>query len=344
MTSKTAMRAAILILVDSIAILAFSIPDASAQTFEVVTDRGQSVADLFTLALVLASVAFAAVVGVLIYILVKFRRRGDDVPPIAPGPEARVKHRWELGWIIGMVLVFGFLGVLMIRTIRIVTAPAPASAMTVEIIGHQWWWEFHYPDADVVTANELHLPADTPLHFELKTDNVIHSFWMPDFGWKMDAVPNRANTMNLELNRTGVFTGACSEFCGAQHAWMRLRVVSETPVQFDEWLHAQQLPAVDPQSAIAQQSLRVFLENSCVSCHAIRFSNGATTPGTVGPNLTHLASRETIGAGVALNTHENLGSWIRNADDTKPQILMPAFPNLSDDDLDALVKYLEGLK
>ena len=331
-------RAIGLIAITAIA-LALVTVDTAASPLDAVSSRGRSVSDLFELVLVLSAVVFLALVGVLAYILIRFRSRPDGPPPRAVGHV----HGWQLSWLAGLLILFGVLAVFMIRTMRVVNAPAASSAMTVEVIGHQWWWEFRYPDGEVVTANELHLPVDRPVHLEITGADVIHSFGVPEFGWKMDAIPGRTTTMSFQIDQSGVFEGACTEFCGAQHAWMRIRVVAQPGAEFDRWLAEQQEPAVSPDSAITDRGLEVFLKNSCVSCHTVRFADGSETKGGVGPNLTHFGSRETIGAGVLANTPENLADWIHNADSVKPHVLMPAYASMTKEDLDALVAYLEGL-
>jgi cytochrome c oxidase subunit 2 len=168
--------------------------------------------------------------------------------------------------------------------------------------------------------------------------DVIHSFHVPQIGWMQDLVPGKTNQMNVLVQRPGVYDGTCNQYCGLQHAWMRLRVVADTPDQFAAWVATQQ-QSVTPSGSQGEQ---VFLQNTCVSCHMIRGLNGAT--GTVGPDLTHVGSRVTLGAGVVDNTPDNMRAWIANPQAIKPGVLMPAFANLSDSDLDALVTYLESLK
>jgi cytochrome c oxidase subunit 2 len=171
----------------------------------------------------------------------------------------------------------------------------------------------------------------------MESADVIHSFWVPQFGWMRDAIPGKTNQFPAELQRAGVFQGGCNQYCGSEHAWMREWVYAEPADQFTTWLQ-QQARSTTPSGARGEQ---VFLQNTCVSCHAIR---GLPAAAQVGPDLTHLGSRRTIGAGVLDNTPDNLGRWIRNAQAVKPGVLMPAFHNLSQDDLNALVAYLESLQ
>jgi cytochrome c oxidase subunit 2 len=227
--------------------------------------------------------------------------------------------------------------VLVVLTMNTVDAAQP-NAEPLVITGHQWWWQYTYPNHQVVTANELHVPVGTPLQVSLESADVIHSFHVPQFGWMQDLVPGKTNSMSILVDRPGTFDGTCNQYCGLQHAWMRLRVVAETSDQFNTWLSQQAAPST-PSGARGEQ---VFQQNTCVACHTIRGLSGAA--GTVGPDLTHVGSRATLGAGVVDNTPDNLRAWISNPQAIKPGVLMPAFSSLSSSDIQSLVDYLETLK
>jgi cytochrome c oxidase subunit II len=214
---------------------------------------------------------------------------------------------------------------------------APPDAQPLRIVGHQWWWEYQYPDLQVVTANELHVPVGAPLQLNLQSVDVIHSFHVPQFGWMRDTVPGKTNQMSIFVDRQGQYDGTCNQYCGLQHAWMRVVVVAEPADQFSAWVRQQQ-QAVTPSGVRGEQ---VFLQNTCVSCHTIR---GVSSLANVGPDLTHVGSRTTLGTGVVDNTPDNLRRWLRNASSIKPGVLMPAFQSLSNADLAALADYLETLK
>lgn len=304
--------------------------------FDPVTTQGHTISDLFVLVMILSGLVFLLVATLLIYSIIHFRSRpGDDQASQTSG-----NRKLEIAWTVGPALLLTILFVLTIRTMNSVDARHP-DALKIKVIGHQWWWEYRYPTLGVVTANELHVPANTPLQLEIDGADVIHSFWVPQFGWKMDAVPGKTNTMSVELDQTGEFDGACTEYCGTQHAWMRIHVYSETQQDFDAWVARQQQPAVAPVDDLAQRGKQIFESNTCVNCHSIA---GTAASGTIGPNLTHFGSRTTIGAGVAQTTPENLAGWIHDPHDLKPGVLMPSFDALSDTDLQALAQYLEGLK
>lgn len=308
---------------------------ARIDSFAPITGRGQDVDYLFRVSLVLSVGIFLLVAGVLTYILIRFRGQpGEADPPQIPG-----HRRLEIIWTATPALVLAGLFALTLQTMLTITRPEP-SPLRIQVIGHQWWWEFRYPDLGVVTANELHVPVGQPLQLEITAADVIHSFWVPRFGWKMDAIPQKTNLMRLRVNQAGTVDGGCTEFCGVQHAWMRIYVVAEPPNQFDSWTERQRQPAPEPLSTGATQGQQIFLRNTCVNCHTV---GGTPAQGQVGPVLTHLGSRKTLGAGVLENTPEHLARFVNHVQEVKPGALMPGY-GFSDPDLTALVTYLEGLR
>ncbi|HEX6815254.1 MAG TPA: cytochrome c oxidase subunit II [Gemmatimonadaceae bacterium] len=241
-----------------------------------------------------------------------------------------------------IVLVAAFL--FTIGTLDAVAAPQRAPAATIQVIGHQWWWEVRYegagPSQAVVTANEIHVPVGEPVRLELTTNDVIHSFWVPELAGKTDLIPGQTNTTWIEARHAGVFGGTCGEYCGAQHAHMQLRVIAEPPGQFQQWLTDQRVPAPPAADPAAAEGLRVFMTSGCANCHTIR---GTGAGGAVGPDLTHIASRTTIAAGALPNTQANLMGWIVGAPIIKPGSDMPAIP-VPSRELQSLAAYLETLK
>lgn len=227
---------------------------------------------------------------------------------------------------------------------EVATAAPPADpSVTVEVIGHRWWWEVKYvgaPSRTVVTANEIHIPVGAPVRVQLSSADVIHSFWIPQLAGKTDVIPGQRNVTWLQANAPGVYRGACTEYCGLQHANMAAFVVAETPAAFRQWLQTQTDSASTPTDPDAVAGLGVFQRSACGACHAIR---GSEALGHVGPELTHLASRMTIAAGALENTRGNLAGWIANSQAIKPGNDMPVMA-LSPGDLQALVAYLETLK
>jgi cytochrome c oxidase subunit 2 len=258
-----------------------------------------------------------------------------------PDPDPRDHGRaLEITWTaIPALVLLVFFG-LTLRTMAIVNAQ-PEPALRVQVIGHQWWWEFRYPDLGITTANELHLPTGVPIHLDLQSADVIHSFWVPRFGWKKDTIPNKLNTLSVQVDEAGTYAGACAEYCGNQHAWMRIVVVAQPQAEMDAWVKAQQTPAPAPTDPTAQRGQQIFAASTCVNCHAVAGTNAAAT---VGPDLSHVGSRSTIGAGVAERSPATLQQWIQNPQSLKPGVLMPGYAALSQDDLAALAAYLDGLK
>jgi cytochrome c oxidase subunit 2 len=240
--------------------------------------------------------------------------------------------------------------VLVLATSRVIhevqAAPEPPNAVRVTVVGRQWWWEIRYPELGVVTANELHVPVSDsanrqPTFLTLESADVAHSFWVPRVAGKTDLIPNKTNRMWVEPHQPGTYLGQCAEYCGTQHAHMLLRIVAESPEQFARWVEQQrQNAAAAPADSAAAAGRRVFLGTACISCHTV---GGTVATGRYGPDLSHLMSRATIGAGVAPNTRDRLRAWVRNPDDLKHGVLMPAM-QLDDEQLDQLVEYLLTLR
>jgi cytochrome c oxidase subunit 2 len=300
-------------------------------SFTPVTTQGVAVVDLFTLELVLASLISGAVAVAVFYAVVRFR----DRPGAAEPAQFHGNTKVELAWTAAPALLLVVLFALMVQTMSTVEAEA-ATSLRVRVIAHQWWFEYEYPDLGIVTANDLHLPVGQPVRLELESADVVHNFWIPRFGWKKDNTPNHVTMMNVVVNQPGVYDGACTEFCGTQHAWMRIRAVASPPDQFQTWVARNQHPA----PAAVPRGQQVFQQNTCINCHAIQGVGGAR----VGPDLSHFGSRTTIGAGVLENTPENLRAWLVDPQRSKPGVLMPGYPSLPEEDLQALVDYLEGLQ
>lgn len=304
-------------------------------SFNTVTDRGDRVRWLMNLSFVLSFMMLALVFGLLLYSMIRFRKGRPS--------EREGNKKLEIFWIVAPALLLVVLFVFSIRTMNAVIKdhPADADVLTVRVIGNQWWWAFEYPDLGITTANELHVPTDRPIKLELQSDDVVHSFWVPQIGWKLDTIPGRTNIMNFTVDQAGTFDGACAEFCGTQHAWMRIKIIASPASDFATWTASQSKPAVEPSSLLARDGENTFMLQSCAACHNV---SGTAANGKVGPDLTHFGSRETLGAGVLVNNPANLEAWIRDPSHFKPGIVMPAFNRLSDQEIQALVQYLEGLK
>lgn len=301
----------------------------------------ESIRRLAWLVLGICAAIFVIVEALLVIAVIRFRRRraaGADDPPQLYG-----SNPIELAWTIVPLLIVFVLGLVTIRTIREVqlTEP-PTGALRVQVIGHQWWWEYRYPDElgsdrPVIVANELVVPVGRPVWLELESADVIHSWWVPRLAGKTDCVPARTNVTWFEARRPGVYLGQCAEYCGTQHANMLLRVTAVPADEFRAWLEHQATPAVvDP---VVDDGRRLFASLACLNCHAIQ----GVSAGMFGPNLTHLASRETIGSGVAPFSRANLRAWIADPQTMKPGCNMPSL-KLDDRTLDSITDYLMTLR
>lgn len=244
------------------------------------------------------------------------------------------------GVAIPMVVLIALFGVSDVYLIRQTSPPNPRSTpMTVDVIGHQFWWEVRYPGNAAVTANEIHIPVDTRVNVVATTADVIHSFWVPQLNRKIDMIPGQNNRVLLYSRRTGVFRGQCSQFCGLQHANMAMYVFVQPRSAFNAWLSNMSAPAVTPSSSTARVGQKLFMNAQCASCHQIR---GTPAQATVGPDLTHLATRKSLAAVTIPNDPAKLAAWIRDPQRIKPGNRMPDL-GLSSGEVDELVAYLEGL-
>jgi cytochrome c oxidase subunit 2 len=281
-----------------------------------------------------------ALIGLLVFvllgvILVRFRARPD-----APLPRQIRGHTlMEIGWTIAPALVLLVIAVPTIQVIfRTQTAAAPSGALHVTVRGFQWWWEFRYPTLDVVTANELHLPAGRPIVLELEGPDVIHSFWVPQLGGKRDVIPGRHNRLSFTAERAGEYWGQCAEFCGASHANMGLRVIVDPAAEFDGWIARQRAAPAEP-TGLAAEGKALFARSACVGCHTIQ----GVSAGMLGPNLTHFGARTMLAAGMWPNTPENVTAWLRDPPRLKPGAKMPDL-GLTEEQAKAMAAYLTGLK
>lgn len=285
----------------------------------------------------LAATAMTLLVIVLtIWITRRYRQSRNPGEPL----QSIGNRRLEIAMIgVPLLLVTGFFFWSM-HTMNTILPEGQGHAPDVIITGHQWFWEAVYPGASVVTANEIHLPTGRRLLLQLNSADVIHDWWVPALGAKMDMIPGANNYLWFTISDTGVFEGACSEFCGREHAWMRIRVVAQTPQAFAAWLSAQSVPAQAPANPLAERGQALFLSATCASCHRI---SGTTADGRAGPDLTHLADRRTLLAGRMNNDSTSLSAWITDPQKIKPGARMPRFI-LPADSIKALVAYLAHLQ
>ncbi|HSS98571.1 MAG TPA: cytochrome c oxidase subunit II [Terriglobales bacterium] len=276
------------------------------------------------------------------------RRNNDELLRLRPALEnPGTEHGLKIG--VALAVTITVVALFSMLTIAISMGKAMASlqssnAVTIEVTGHQWWWEIRYPDSNVsntvVTANEIHVPVGVPIVMNSTSQDVIHSFWAPNIQGKRDLIPGHNTAIWFEANKEGVFRGQCAEFCGHQHAHMAFLLIAESPEKFQAWLQHQREASVQPASPEAKKGQEVFLSSTCVMCHTIR---GTDAGSKNGPDLTHLASRGTLAAATIRNTPGYLAGWIADSQHIKPGNHMPPNP-LPADDQQALLTYLEELQ
>jgi cytochrome c oxidase subunit 2 len=296
-----------------------------------------TISQIWTVLLVGSIVIFVVVMALTLYVLVG---RGGTPRPVGG-------RRLIIGG--GVVFPIVALTALLIYVLPIgarLTAPAPASALQVEVTGKLWWWDVRYlgPDGtlDFATANELTIPVGRPVEVLLRSDNVVHSFWVPSLAGKMDLIPGRVNRLTLSVGEPVAVRGQCAEYCGSQHAWMAFDVVALPEAEFAAWVERQREPTPEPRLPTLARGREVFIESGCGACHHVR--GLAEAPGGYGPDLSNVGSRATLAAGLLPNNIGSLAGWIANPQALKPGTLMPAFDQLPGADLRALAAWLESLE
>jgi cytochrome c oxidase subunit 2 len=341
-------------------------PTHDLSIFDPVSPPAESIRSLSVLVLAITGFIFIVVEGILVYAIVRFRRRAGV--SAAEPPQVYGSQPIEIAWTAAPALIVFVLVLVTARTLWEVNVPPPdpqskegKTALFVTVVGRQWWWEYQYDhyngkpiralgpdgretDQPVITANELHIPATAdgvahPVYLTLKSADVCHSFWVPRLAGKTDLIPGRVNSMWFQTDQGGrLFVGQCAEYCGTQHANMLLRVVVDSPDDFERWLENERKPAEDDPETRAGRS--AFLAQSCVNCHRVR---GTPAQGGYAPDLTHLMARKTLASGMVENTPENLRRWVADPQPIKPGCLMPAF-GLKDHERDDIVHYLLTLR
>jgi cytochrome c oxidase subunit II len=302
------------------------------------SSQAHDISTLWWWMLGVASIFFLGAVGLLAVSWV--RRRTAGLPLLGENERATTALVIVFGIVIPAFVLISLFGVSNIYVLGKTDQPVLRSGMTIRVIGHQWFWEVRYPGTEAVTANEIHIPVRTPVNVVATTDDVIHSFWVPALNRKIDMIPNQRNRVLLDADEPGVFRGQCAEFCGLQHAHMAMRVFAQPPRAFHRWLRDTAGPARPPATALARQGERTFVSSQCASCHTIR---GTSARGTVGPDLTHVASRTTLAADTIPNGAYWLRRWIRNPQAIKPGNKMPDL-GIRGHSLDEVVAYLKGLR
>jgi cytochrome c oxidase subunit 2 len=322
--------------------LALAAPEQSA-----LAPAGPQAALIYTLwlgTLALCGLVFVLVLGALLLAVARSRRgAAGAAPQVVGSPEPGLRRAVVLATAVSAILLAGLL-VASVWTDRALARLPLAGALHIELTGHMWWWEAVYDDAEparvFVTANELHVPVGRPVLVTLAADDVIHSLWVPSLQGKKDLIPGRTATLSLQADRPGVYRGQCAEFCGWQHAQMALLVVADPPDVYEQWAARQRAPAASPIDASARRGKGLFVGSTCAMCHAIA---GTAAGGRKAPDLTHVASRATIGAGALANTAAARAAWVADAQRFKPGVRMPPHPWPAPD-MGDLLAYLDTLR
>jgi cytochrome c oxidase subunit 2 len=351
MTHRKARDRALLV----VAVLAFGLlstacaQDAPQDVFRVSGRNARKADELWNLVFPIAVAVFVIVEGLLVFAVIKYRHK--------PGREAAQFHgntKLEVVLTAVPALILAFISIPTVRTIFDL-AEEPTGALTVKVIGHQFWWEYQYPDLGIVTANELHIPTGQPVLLDLEgaqsdrvdaTEEVIHSFWVPRLAGSQDIIPGRNASLVLEADEPGTYFGQCKEYCGLGHANMKLRVIAETPADFQAWVSARQQPPDEGLDAQVAEGAQLFQEGAdnisqpCASCHSV----DATQPAPeVGPNLDGFATRQTFAGAMFDNNEEDLVRWLEDPDQVKPGAKMPDV-GLTQEQIDSIIAYLQTLE
>lgn len=313
--------------------------DFFAQLFTSYSTQETLINNVFIAFLIVAGFVFLLVLTLSVLSAIRFRaKKRPELPKQVFG-----NKKLEIIWTSASFVAVSVFFVLSVIYMRVINSPSPQGRKPdIVVVGHQWWWEMQYPDSGFTTANELHIPEKKRLLMRMESADVIHDWWVPSLGRKIDLIPGHVNYLWIEADTAGTYEGTCSEFCGAEHAWMRIRVIAQTPQDYSRWAaeqsKSQSLPG--PSDSLAFAGVTLWYSLSCTNCHTIR---GATSLKRIGPDLTHLQSRETLLSGMFQNNPENLRRWLADPQKVKPGAHMPDF-NLNNNQLDAMVAFLEKLK
>jgi cytochrome c oxidase subunit 2 len=349
--------------------LASCTPHHNQSTFGAAGPIAERQKDIFLLIFWVAMAVFVVVGIAIIAITVRYRRKKPEGLP----PDMHGNNRLEIAWTIAPAVVLAVIAIPTVNMIFDLDREATQAAGNLEIVvtGHQWWWEIEYTGEDVVTANEVHIPVDTPVRIVLRSEDVIHSFWVPKLAGKVDLIPTRTNQLVIEAAEPGVYFGQCAEFCGEAHALMRFRVVASEQGDFDSWLVSMRRPALSPDAGTEAAAGQALFAANCSMCHSSQTANTALARSehetqrirqqqflqdplgsriVAAPNLTHLATRTTLAAGLVELNPDTLAAWLRDPHDLKPGNRMKKLANvyrtggLNEQQISQLVSYLLTLK
>ncbi|MEM7144712.1 MAG: cytochrome c oxidase subunit II [Verrucomicrobiota bacterium] len=313
--------------------------------FDPASPFAEAIYSLFLKVLAISAVIFLIVAGLITVAVIRFRDKtggNGEVPKQDFG-----SHKQEIFWLVGPVIIVVWLAAISAKLVFTVNAVPQAHPDAgeqpdeeIEVRGHQWFWEVKYPGHGIVSANEVHLPVGKKIRIKLTSEDVIHSFWVPQLTRKMDAIPGRDNYFWIGASKPGVYQGRCTEFCGMVHAWMNFKVYAHDEAEWEEWIAAHTKDPELPTGGLAAAGQKIFETATCIDCHMISGVGGTTM---IAPDLTHFSSRGEIGGGVFVNNRENLEKWLSDPQKWKPGCKMPNF-KLDPEELQQVVAFLESLK
>lgn len=320
--------------------------DAPQTTFDPKGPVAQVQLDLFNITLLVCTFIFVVVASVLLYVVIRFRRRAGEADKEIPA-NAHGNPMIEIGLIVGSVLLLVIIAIPTF-TAAVYSYDVPEEygddVLEITAVGYQWWWSFEYHEEGIVTANEMAIPVGRPVRIHLRAHDVIHSFWVPKLAGKRDMIPHRANFLWLLADEVGEYHGQCAEFCGTSHANMLFRVFAKEEADFDQWVEQQRAPGREPETEVELTGRNLFRAKGCVQCHNV---TEVAPGGILGPDLTHFGSRTTVAGAILQNTEENLTLWLKDPERVKPGNLMTDAileQQLTDPEIEALVAFLLSLK
>jgi cytochrome c oxidase subunit II len=311
--------------------------DLMSRLFPSLSEDAYDINILFIRYLIFSAFIVLLIAGTIIIASIKFRAKAKEEEPKQVFGHKNLEIVWTLLPLIVVTIFF----ILTLNTMKKINKPVPKDYKPdIVVIAKQWWWDMRYPKYNVITANELHIPVGKRLLMQMESADVIHDWWVQDLGPKIDAIPGHSNFTWISAQTPGIYEGTCSEYCGIQHAWMRIRVVAQKQEDFDKWVQDQQRMPEIADDSIAQEGAMLFMKKTCMNCHSV---TADPAKAKLGPDLSHIGSRQVILSGMKTNTTENLANWLTNPQKVKEGALMPDFM-LTKDEVTALVTYLEGLK
>jgi cytochrome c oxidase subunit II len=317
-------------------VILYMMLDLYSKLFPALSKDAYDINVLFIRYLIFAAFIVLLIGGTILIAAYRFRASRQPHEPSQIFGHKIIEMVWTFLPLVAVTIFF----VLTLKTMKSISRPGSKDQKPdIIIIARQWWWDMRYPKENIITANELHIPVGKRLLMQIESADVIHNWWVMELGPKMDAIPGQTNYSFIEADKPGTYDGACSEFCGTQHAWMRIKVVAQAQSDYDQWVREQQkVPEV--KDSIALEGANLFKQKTCLNCHAVTVNPDGNR---IGPDLSHMGSRHMLLSGMIPNTHENLTRWLENPQKVKEGALMPNFM-LSKKDVKALVTYLEGLK